>query len=71
MFQFCGDTTKLIRKVADDCEEKGLFEDAVRLYDLCGSNDKVVRLLSQLLSQILADADKPQSDRNRLKMQGK
>lgn len=57
--------------MATDCEEKGLFEDAVRLYDLGGCNDKVVSLLSQLLSQILSDADKPQSDRNRLKMQGK
>ena len=68
--QFCGDTTKLIRKVASDCEDKGLFEDAVRLYDLGGCCEKVVALLSQLLSQILADADKPQSDRNRLKVQG-
>ena len=33
-------------------------------------NEKVVQLLSQLLSQILANADQPQSDRNRLKTQG-
>ena len=59
-----------MRKVAGDCEEKGLFEDAVRLYDLGDCNEKVVQLLSQLLSQILANADQPQSDRNRLKTQG-
>ena len=33
-FQFFGDTTKIILKIAADCEEKGLFEDAISLYDL-------------------------------------
>ena len=42
----------------------------MRLYDLGDCNEKVVQLLSQLLSQILANADQPQSDRNRLKTQG-
>ena len=32
--QFFGDTTKIILKIAADCEEKGLFEDAISLYDL-------------------------------------
>lgn len=67
--KFHADTKKLIERVARDCEERGLFEDAVGLYDLGGFHDKVVDLLSELISQVLADADKPQSDRNRLKIQ--
>ena len=32
--RFLGDTQKVIELVAKDTEEKGLFEDAVKLYDL-------------------------------------
>ena len=32
--KFFGDTSKIILKVAADCEHKGLFEDAINLYDL-------------------------------------
>ena len=32
--KFHGDTQKVIEVVARDSESKGLFEDAVRLYDL-------------------------------------
>ena len=90
-------------KIAADCEEKGLFEDAISLYDLGkrpnlfslfrpidsyglslvwsffsdrldalkGRNyNKVVSLLSTTLSQVLSEADKHQSDRNRMKSRG-
>ena len=32
--KFHGDTQKIIEMVAKDTENKGLFEDAVKLYDL-------------------------------------
>ena len=32
--RFLGDAQKVIEVVAKDTEEKGLFEDAVKLYDL-------------------------------------
>lgn len=65
--KFFGDTTKIILKIAADCEEKGLFEDAISLYDLGRNYNKVVSLLSTTLSQVLSEADKHQSDRNRMK----
>jgi len=57
-------------KIAADCEEKGLFEDAISLYDLGRNYNKVVSLLSTTLSQVLSEADKHQSDRNRMKSRG-
>jgi nuclear pore complex protein Nup93 len=38
--------------VASDSEEKGMFEDSVKLYDLAGNHEKVVELLCKLLAQV-------------------
>jgi len=38
--------------VAADSEDKGMFEDSVKLYDLAGNHEKVVELLSKLLAQV-------------------
>jgi len=65
--KFFGDTSKIILKVAADCEHKGLFEEAINLFDLGKQYNKVVNLLSSKLSQVISEADKYQSDRNRLK----
>lgn len=65
---FCGgDTIELIAKVAKDIEAKGLFEDAVLLYDFCGSYDNVLFLLNRMLGPVVSAADGTHSDRLRIK----
>lgn len=66
--KFHGDTQKIIERVAKDTENKGLFEDAVRLYDLGKKHDKVLELLNRLLSQVVSHpGSSPQSSRDRLR----
>ncbi|XP_052062169.1 nuclear pore complex protein Nup93-like [Mytilus californianus] len=65
--KFHGDTHKIIDLVAKDTEAKGLFEDAVRLYDLAKKHDKVLELLNKLLSQVVSQASSTQSSRDRLR----
>lgn len=64
--QFNQDTQKIIELVAKDTESKGLFEDAVRLYDLAKNHEKALSLMNKLLSQVVAIAPSPQSTRDRL-----
>ena len=65
--KFRGDTQKIIELVAKDTETKGLYEDAVRLFDLARNHDKVLELMNKLLSQVLAQPPAPQSSKDRLK----
>lgn len=66
--RYCpGNTKELITKVAQDTESKGLFEDAVLLYDLCGQYDNALKLLNGLLSPLVPNSDQAHSDRVRLK----
>ncbi|CAH1780372.1 unnamed protein product [Owenia fusiformis] len=64
--KFQADTGKIIELVALDTENKGLFEDAVKLYDLANNHDKVLELLNKLLVQVLSQAPSPQSNKDRL-----
>ncbi|XP_064640294.1 nuclear pore complex protein Nup93-like [Lineus longissimus] len=65
--KFNADTQKIIELVAKDTENKGHFEDAVKLYDLARNHEKVLELLNKLLTQVLSQAPTPQSARDRLK----
>ena len=44
----------IIELVAQDSEERGLLEDAVKLYDLASKHAEVVALLNTLLAQVIA-----------------
>lgn len=46
------DASYIIEMVANDSEEKGMFEDSVKLHDLAGNHEKVVELLNKLLAQV-------------------
>lgn len=48
----CVESFQIIEMVAADSEDKGMFEDSVKLYDLAGNHEKVVELLSKLLAQV-------------------
>jgi len=48
------DVQKIIELVARDSEAKGLFEDAVHLYELARDDHKVIELLCRLLGNTVA-----------------
>uniref|UniRef100_A0AAQ5YW37 Nuclear pore complex protein Nup93 n=1 Tax=Amphiprion ocellaris TaxID=80972 RepID=A0AAQ5YW37_AMPOC len=65
--KFAGDTRAIISKVALEAENKGLFEEAVKLYELAKNPDKVLELMNRLLSPVIAQVSAPQSNKERLK----
>uniref|UniRef100_A0A8C5B6E0 Nuclear pore complex protein Nup93 n=1 Tax=Gadus morhua TaxID=8049 RepID=A0A8C5B6E0_GADMO len=65
--KFAGDTKAIISKVALEAENKGLFEEAVKLYELAKNPDKVLGLMNRLLSPVIAQVSAPQSNKERLK----
>ncbi|CAE1139746.1 NUP93 [Acanthosepion pharaonis] len=65
--KFQANSEKIIELVAKNTEEKGLFEEAVKLYDLAHSHEKVLSLLNQLLSSVVSQPSLPQSNRERLR----
>ncbi|KAG7279777.1 hypothetical protein CRUP_008847 [Coryphaenoides rupestris] len=52
--KFAGDTKAIISKVALEAENKGLFEEAVKLNELAKNPDKVLGLMNRLLSPVIA-----------------
>uniref|UniRef100_A0A671S1G8 Nuclear pore complex protein Nup93 n=1 Tax=Sinocyclocheilus anshuiensis TaxID=1608454 RepID=A0A671S1G8_9TELE len=65
--KFAGDTRAIITKVASEAENKRLFEEAVKLYELAKNADKVLELMNKLLSPVIAQVSEPQSNKERLK----
>ena len=63
------DTVDIIDMVARDSEERGMLEDAVKLYDLASKHAKVVSLLNTLLAQVIALPATPESRRDRIQRQ--
>jgi len=64
--RFGQDSQRITEMVARDTEAKGLFEDAVRLYDLAKNQEAALGIMNKLLSQCVAQASQPQSTRDRL-----
>ncbi|KAK8777909.1 hypothetical protein V5799_020748 [Amblyomma americanum] len=56
---FLSDTKQFTEAVARDCENRGLYEEAVSLYDLCTKHDDAIRLLNKLLAQHVPSASGP------------
>ncbi|KAI1235460.1 hypothetical protein IHE44_0002324 [Lamprotornis superbus] len=65
--KFTSDTKSIINKVASAAENKGLFEEAAKLYDLAKNPDKVLELMNKLLSPVVPQISTPQSNKERLK----
>ncbi|XP_027502271.1 nuclear pore complex protein Nup93 isoform X1 [Corapipo altera] len=65
--KFTSDTKSVINKVASAAENKGLFEEAAKLYDLAKNPDKVLELMNKLLSPVVPQISTPQSNKERLK----
>ena len=51
--KFQADTQRIVETVARDTEAKGLFEDAVKLYDLAGVSRLNMRMTSTMWSVLL------------------
>lgn len=65
--KFQGEVEGVIEVVAKDTEEKGLFEEAAKLYDLAKNHEKTLEVLNKLLSQVVSTAPTSHSNRDRLK----
>ncbi|XP_075045076.1 nuclear pore complex protein Nup93 isoform X2 [Mixophyes fleayi] len=65
--KFTRDTKPIIGEVAAAAEQKGLFEEAAKLYDLAKNPDKVLELTNKLLSPVVSQISAPQSNKERLK----
>ena len=61
------ETQEIISLVAEDIENKGLVEEAIKLFDLCKEHQRVLELCNKLVSQIVTDVNTPNSNRDRLK----
>ncbi len=64
--KFNNDVTPVIDQVATDLENSGLFEDAIKLYDLGSKHNKVLQLLNKMLSSVIPERKVPDSKRTRL-----
>ena len=61
------ETQSIISLVAEEIENKGLVEEAIRLFDLCKEYQRVLELCNKLASQIVTDVNTPNSNRDRIK----
>lgn len=52
--------------IADDLIKKGLFEDAIKMYDLAGNQEQTLRYIITMLSQVVHQPSKPGSMKERL-----
>jgi nuclear pore complex protein Nup93 len=52
--------------IADDLIKKGLFEDAIKMYDLAGNQEQTLRYIVTMLSQVVHQPSKPGSMKERL-----
>lgn len=54
--------------VAEELVKKGMFEDAIKLFDLAGNHEEAIRYTSILLSQVVHQESKPGTLRERLQI---
>lgn len=60
------DAKRAARMVAEELVKKGLFEDAIKMFDLAGVEEKALKYISTLLSQVVHQPPKKGSLRERL-----
>ncbi|RNA22043.1 nuclear pore complex Nup93 [Brachionus plicatilis] len=61
------EANSIISLVAEEIENKGLIEEAVKLYDLCKQHQRVLELCNKLTSVVVTEINVPNSNRDRLK----
>ncbi|CAF0727490.1 unnamed protein product [Brachionus calyciflorus] len=61
------EANSIITLVAEEIENKGLIEEAVKLYDLCKQHQRVLELCNKLTSLVVTEINVPNSNRDRLK----
>ncbi len=61
------EANEIISLVADEMEQKGLIEDAIKLYDLSREYQRVLELSNKLISQVVTEVNVQNSNRDRLK----
>lgn len=53
--------------VANEMDQRGLVDDAIKLFDLSKQHKRVLELCNKLLNQIVSEVNVPNSNRDRLK----
>lgn len=61
------EASSIIELVGHEMDNKGLVEEAIQLYDLCKQYQLVLELCNKLISQVVADVNVTNSNRDRLK----
>lgn len=64
--KFQMDADELVSKVAEDCENNGQYEDAVKLYDSISRYGKVLEIMIKLLSDVLPVRRSEKTERDKL-----
>ncbi|KAI4502766.1 hypothetical protein M0802_001810 [Mischocyttarus mexicanus] len=64
--QFQVNTDDVINICAETLYRKGLLEDAITMYDIAGTHEKVLSLMCTLLAQVVSERGTPGSLRTRL-----
>jgi nuclear pore complex protein Nup93 len=62
-----GEANLIISLVAEEMENKGLIEEAIKLYDLSRNYQRVLELSNKLISQVVTEVNVANSNRDRLK----
>jgi nuclear pore complex protein Nup93 len=57
----------IIGQVADEVENKGMIEEAIRLHDLCKQHQRVLELCNKLIGDVAAEPNVANSARERIK----
>ena len=57
---------KVIRRIAADCEETGLIEESIKLYDLSQNDEKCLDLLIKYLTPLVPKKKLPNELREKL-----
>lgn len=60
------DIDDIVSKVAEDCENSGQYQDAVKLYDSTSKYGRVLEILIKLLSEVLPGRKTDKSERDKL-----
>lgn len=60
------DVDDIVSRIAEDCENSGQYEDAVKLYDSTSRHAKVLEILNKSLSEVLPGKRSDKSERDRI-----
>jgi len=64
--KYSDDPQSVVKQIAIDCENAGLIEESIKLYDLCSEQDKALEILIKHLNPLVSSKKSPGSKRDLL-----